>query len=262
MAALNDNALWQFKWDLYIRPIAGWVWTDLWAVRWLISNIDWTNITEILSDNRWTLKKFTNLISNITVTCLEPQDRDKISLLFTSTNTNVPGTPVVVTWEVIQAWAVVVPAGTVYVIKNKSGDNSVVTAVTVDDNGTPLVLDTNYTLKVDTDGSVTGKIWNSYITFLTATSWAWETNVDYTYTPNQAKKSVLNLDTTELKNFEVKIEAYSNTKMRRITTSSMTLNSNYGIWFTDVSENGDVIGAELTFESNKWATYEYYDEIL
>ena len=144
MAALNDNALWQFKWDLYIRPIAGWVWTDLWAVRWLISNIDWTNITEILSDNRWTLKKFTNLISNITVTCLEPQDRDKISLLFTSTDTNVAGTPVAVTWEVIQAWAVVVPAGTVYVIKNKSGDNAVVTSVTVDDNGTYSIKAEDY----------------------------------------------------------------------------------------------------------------------
>jgi hypothetical protein len=34
------------------------------------------------------------------------------------------------------------------------------------------------------------------------------------------------------------------------------------LWFTDVIENGDVVGADLVFDWNKWSTLTYYDEAL
>jgi hypothetical protein len=65
----------------------------------------------------------------------------------------VAGTPVSVTTEIIAASGK--SAGDIYILANKNGDNTVVGSVVVDDDGTPLTLDTDYTLAVDSDGSIT-----------------------------------------------------------------------------------------------------------
>jgi hypothetical protein len=61
------------------------------AVRALIANIDGTEVTEINSDNRGTLIKFTNLKANISVTALETFDRDKLNVLYDTVSANIDG---------------------------------------------------------------------------------------------------------------------------------------------------------------------------
>ncbi|MHA1379604.1 MAG: hypothetical protein ACTSRG_14620 [Candidatus Helarchaeota archaeon] len=168
---------------------------------------------------------------------------DTIELLLAGLNrTNVAGTPVPVTGEVIQAGAVVVPKGTVYPIINKSGDDSVVTAVVVDDNGTPLVLATDYTINVDTDGSVTGIIGKSYITFLTDTGGVGDVDVDYTYTPNASEQVEIDSSFTENPLFEVKITATDSStgKDRTISLTPARFEAPYNMNFLDAVEAGDL----------------------
>lgn len=249
MSALNDKALGQYMGNLYITP-TGWTRTDMWAVRALVATLDNTNVVPIPSDNRWTLMKFVDLQATITVTLLETQDRDKLNLLFNTTSSNVAGTPTAVTGEVI---GTDVAKGTVYNLVNKNGDNTIVSSIVVSDTGGALVLNTDYTASVDSE-------WNTRIVFLADTTGA--TDVDYSYTPNDTENAVINVWTNTLKNFLVEIEAVEDTKVRKITLSSATINSTYGLGFTDVVENGDVIGADITFEANKGSTFTYSDQIL
>lgn len=249
MASLNEKALGQYKGNLYITP-TGWTRTDMWAVRALVANLDNTNITEINSDNRWTLMKFVDLQAVITVTLLETQDRDKLNLLFNTTSSNIAGTPTAVTGEVVGTG---VAKGTVYTLANKNGDNTAVSSIVVSDTGWALTLNTNYTVSVDANG-------NTRLVFLTVTTGA--TTVNYSYTPNDTENAVVTVWTNTLKNFLVEIEAVEATKVRKITLSSATINSTYGLWFTDVVENGDVVGADVTFEANKGSTFTYSDQIL
>lgn len=251
MTALNDKALSQYKWDLFIRtagsndtPI------DLWAIRGLAGNIDNTNITEIMSDNRWTLLKFVDLQSTITVTLLEVQSRDLLDLLFNTTSSNVAWSATPVTLEAV---GTTVPAWFIYTLANRNGNKTQVDSISLADTGWALILNTDYTVWVNED-------WETYIVFLTATTGA--TTVNYTYTPNTSENTEITVWTNLLKNFELQIIAYEGTKARKITLSSATLNATYGIWFTDIIENGDVIGAEVTFEANKGSTFKFENEIL
>lgn len=248
MSALNDKALWQYKGNLYVTPTGG-TRTDMWAVRALVANLDSTNVTEINSDNRGTLMKFVDLQAVISVTLLEPQERDKLNLFFNTTSSNVAGTPVAVSAEAV---GTSVPAGTVYNLANKNGDNTVVSSIVVTDTGGALTLNTDYTVSVS----------NGFtrLVFLTASTGA--TTVAYSYTPNDTETAVIDIGTNVLKNFLVEIEAVEDTKTRKITLSSATINSTYGLGFTDVTENGDVIPAEVTFEANKGSTFTYEDQIL
>lgn len=251
MSALNDKALWKYKGDLFIRAVWGSTWTDMWAVRALVAAIDGTNVTEVNSDNRWTLVKFVDLLANVTVTALETFERDKLNILFNTTTSNVAGTPVAVTNEAV---GTTVAKGTIYTFANKNGAWTQVASITASDVDGALVLNTDYTLWVNANGE-------TYMVILVATNGA--TVVNYTYTPNASEQAIIDIWTNELKNFEVKIEAILDSgKSRTITLSSATLNSTYSLWFTDIVENGDVVGSELVFEGNKWSTVTYYDEEL
>jgi len=117
----------------------------------------------------------------ISFTWLDVNNRSVFDKMLGIDKLTVAASPVSITGEVIAAAGK--SAGDIYIIANKNGDNSVVTSVVVDDNGSPLTLDTDYTLAVDSDGSVTGTIGNSYIVFLADTS-ANQIDVDYDYTPN------------------------------------------------------------------------------
>lgn len=250
MAALNENALGKYKGDLFIREVGSSTWINQWAVRALVWSIDGTNITEITSDNRGTLVKFVDLQASVSVTLLESFDRDKLSLLYNTTNTDVAGTPVSVTDEAHGTW---LTAGDIIVLNNKNGDNTKVASIVVKDGGS-TVLSTDYVSTVTSDG-------NTQIVLLVDVTGA--CTVDYTYTPNVSEQAVVNIGTNELKNFEVKIEAITDTaQARTITLSSATLNSTYSMSFVDIIEAGDITGAELTFDGNKWSTLTYYDEVL
>jgi len=250
MGALKETALGKFKWDLFIREVWGSTWTDFGAVRWLVANLDATAVTEINSDNRWTLIKFVDLLATVNLTLLETQDRDKIDFLFNTISADTPATPVAITWEAV--WTTVAK-WTIYTFANKNGANTQVASISVEDVDWALVLDTDYTVWVDENG-------NTYIVILVATNGA--TTVDYTYTANEQETAEITLWTNELKNFEIQVKAVDWTKIRTITLSSATLNSTYGFGFTDVIENGDVIGADLTFEWNRWSKFTYLDQIL
>jgi len=166
-----------------------------------------------------------------------------MSIITGETVETVAASPVSITGEVIQAGAVVVSKGTVYVIDNKNGDNTVVTSVVVDDNGTPLVLNTNYTLKVDSDGSVTGETGKSYITFLTDTSGVGTgVDVDYDYTPNSAVQSSISQTSQQLPNLIVKIQGCDTGTNNQVTyyLTRMTISGELRTVFLTAS--GDEVG--------------------
>jgi hypothetical protein len=106
-------------------------------------------------------------------------------------SSSVASAPVAVVGEIIAASGAAL--GEIYIIDNKMGDNTIVGAIVVDDDGTSLTLNTDYTVAVDTDGSVTGAIGNTYIVFILATT-ANQIDVDYSYTPNASTLDGYNIE--------------------------------------------------------------------
>jgi hypothetical protein len=99
---------------------------------------------------------------------------------------NVAGAPVAITGETVGTGLV---AGVIYTLKNKDGDNTVVSGITVSDTGGALVLNTDYSVGVDANG-------NTYIVILLTTTGL--TTVDYTYTPNVSTLDGYNVNKTEV----------------------------------------------------------------
>ena len=251
MAAINPNDLAKFTGILEVRPAwTSWSFSRLASVRWLVANLDTSNVVEINADDTWTVLKVTNQITTIETELLEVFWRDTLALLFNWTPTDVTATPVAITWEAV--WDTLA-AWSIYTLANKNGANTQVASITVSDTGWALVLNTDYTVWVDAN-------WYTYIVILVATTGA--TTVDYTYTPNATENFTTENDTQELKNFELKITATDSGKDRTITVSSATLTSTYWLSFADVIEAGDITGASLTFTSNKGSTTSYSNEIL
>lgn len=252
MSALKEHALGKYTGDLFIREVGSPTWLNMWAVRALVANIDGTEVTEINSDNRGTLIKFTNLKASISVTALETFDRDKLDIIYNTVSSNIAGAEVEVENEAI---GTAVSKGTIYTLLNRNGDKTEVDNIVVTDGTGDLTLNTHYTVGVDTE-------WNTYLVFLSTTTGA--TVVDYTYTPNAWEQAEITLWTNSLKNFEVKIEAIipNSSKQRTITLSSATINSTYSLGFQDPIEAGDLAGADIVFEGNKAGTLTYFDEVL
>jgi hypothetical protein len=236
----------QYPADFYVRPLLSSTWINLGAVRGAVATWDGTEIVDILSDNRGSLKSFYNLSATISATLLEIQDPDKFNLFYNSTRTLVAGTPVAVTGEAV---GTSVASGTTYTLANANGNGTAVASITVSDTGGAF---TDYVVSV-----VNGK---TNIVFTDASTGA--TVVNYTYTPNQAVKEDMKTGANESKNFEVKLEVSLEWKVRTVTISSARLNTALSTNFADIVEAGDVPGSEVTFESNKGATVTYYDEIL
>lgn len=251
MSASNEQALGKFKGDCFIREVWSPTWVDLGAVRALIASIDGTNITEVNSDNRGTLIKFVDLKASISLKSLETFARDKLNILFNTTSSNVAGTPVAITNE---ALGTSLSAWTIKVLANKNGAGTAVASISLSDSGGAMVLNTDYTVAVNSNGE-------TYIVILVASTGA--TTANYTYTPNESETAEITIGTNELKNFEVKIEAIIPwSKSRTITLSSATINSTYSLGFVDVVTAGDVTGSDLVFDGNRDSKLTYYDENL
>jgi hypothetical protein len=120
----------------------------------------------------------------ISFTWLDVNNRPAFDKMLGLDILNVAATPVNVTTEIIAAAGVA--AGFIYTLANKNGAGTAVSSIVVDEDGTPLVLNTDYTVGVDADGF-------TYIVFLAATS-ADQIDVDYTYTPNAATLDGYNIE--------------------------------------------------------------------
>lgn len=127
----------------------------------------------------------------ISFTWLDVNNRVVFDKMLGLDRLNVAGTPVSVTGETISTN---VTKWQIYILANKNGDNTIVSSIVVDLAGTPLTLNTDYTAAVDSDGSVTGTIWNTYIVFLDAQTGA--VDVDYSYTPNASTLDGYNIEKT------------------------------------------------------------------
>jgi len=121
------------------------------------------------------------------------------------------GSPVNVTAEALgTGWTV----GTPIKISNKNGAGTIVTSVVVDEDGSPLTLNTDYRLYV-ADGT-NGESGYTYIVPLTAQTGVLD--VDYTYTPH-VSKTITFSDVTKLVGYyEVVFEnTDENGKVLRLT---------------------------------------------
>ena len=251
MAAINENSLAKFTGILEVRT-AGTTgnFTRLASVRWLISNIDTTNIVDIKADDTGSVFKVTDVKATVEAELLEVFDRDTLKLLFNGTTSDVAAAPISVTGEDKgTGWTVWTPIK----LSNKNGDETEVANIVIKADGTALTLDTDYAVFVDEDGYTN-------ITPLTAQTGA--ITADYDYTPTASENITINIDSAVVNNFEVKITSTDNGKDRTITLSSASFVSTYGLSFVDVVEAGDITWATLTFEGNKGSTLTYVDEII
>ena len=127
--------------------------------------------------------------------------------------------------------------------------------VVVDDNGTPLTITTDYTINVDTDGTITWEVWRSYITFITATSWigTW-VDVDYDYTPNATKYTWVKSTNIQLPQLVVKIIGCPNADSKFNTHYLVNWSISWTItqWFVDIAQAWAPVPSPISFVSNSW----------
>lgn len=246
---LDPTAAWKYPADVFISIAWANDYKDLWAVRTTVGSIDPTEQVDILSTNRSTLETFANMKARVSFLALEEQKLKVLKTFFNFSETLTPGTPVAVTNEAI---GTDLPSGTIYTFVNKNGAGTQVASITISGTGWALVLNTDYKLGVDSQGY-------TYAVFLNATTGA--TDVDYTYTPNESEAGSLTLWNQSIKRFDIKFVAYKDTKTRTFEIKNAKLLSVYETQFSNVSQDGDLTGANLEFESDS-GSVSFYDEIL
>lgn len=256
MGALNSNELAKFKWILEVRPAGStWAFTRLASVRWLVANIDTTNVIDVKADDTGSVFKVVDTQATIEAELLENMWRDTLALLFTGTTSDVAWTPVVVTNEAHwTGWTVWVP----FKLNNKNWANTQVTITTIKAAAVTLVDWTDYDTYV-WDGT-NGDLGFTYIIPLTAQTLAITAN--YTYTPNASENITIAIDSVEVKWFEVKITATSNGKTRITRLTNAAFSSTYGMSYADIVEAWDITGSTLTFTANKGSELVYEDQIV
>ena len=192
------------------------------------------------------------------VTC---DDLDTMSTFTGLAVLDVVSAPVAVTTEVIAAaWAAL---WEIYIILNKSWDDSIVSSIVVDDDWTPLVLNTDYTVGVDTDGSVTWTIGNSYIVFILATS-ANSIDVDYSYTPNTAQYLGYDIDPMDIPFVIIKVVGCPDSDWEYNTYYIVKASLDWEIkdTFVNLSRVDDVVGSSISFiGDNGWLFIEKKEKI-
>ena len=259
MAAINPTELWKYTWELYITP-TGWSRTRLASVRWLVANIDNSNVIEVKADDTGTVFKVIDLQASITCELLENMGRDTIDLLFTTTSSDVAGSLVSGATQVIASGTKAFNEFTAITNQNGSGAAITVNSVTGATDGL-LVADTDYVVTKDADGTY----WIVIIDSATVTTMAQNFTIDLDYTPNASENTTIAIDSVEAKNFLVEIEAVnpSDITQTRITKlSSASFDWVYNMNYADVVEAGDITGSELTFTANKGSNLIYENEIL
>ena len=238
-----------------LSVMQGLSWSDeFWSVVDLKTTDDFNaNLVQIDTDTHGTIYKASLPDVTWTLNWREVFTENIVSLISNYSNVAIASTPVAVSWEVISTAGN--SKGDVYILSNKNGADTEVASIVVDDAGTPLVLDTNYTVNVDTDGSITWKKWYVYITFLTDTTVA-QIDVDYSYTPNISDISYLNIITQELPELCLKIITYDGNVRGTWNILEMYL---YDTDFTgqlvrafqDVQRAWDIEWSTMEFKANK-----------
>ena len=258
MAATNPNDLAKYVGILEAR-IAGstGAYTRLACVRGLVANIDTSNVIDVQSDDCGTVFKVTDVQANVEAELLENMGRDTIDFLFTTTSSNVAGTPV--------AWALQnVASGSwnynnFIKIANQNGNGSAITVNTVTGSvDGALVAGTDYFVGQNEAGEYGIFVIDS----ATVTTEVQDIDLDYDYTPNAAEQAIIDVNSTEVKSFEVKITATQNGLDRITTLSSAAFEWVYNMNYADIVTAGDITGSSLSFIANKGSIVTYYNEII
>lgn len=175
------------------------------------------------------------------VTC---DDLDTLGVFTGLSVLDVAATPVSVTGEVVSTN---VTKWQIHIIQNKNGDNTIVGSVVVDLVATPLTLNTDYTLHVDSTGSVTGTAWTSYIVFLDAQTWA--VNVDYDYTPNVGQYLGYDIDPLDIPFVILKIVSCpdSDGEYNTYYIVKASLDGEIKNTFVNLSRVDDVVWSSISF---------------
>ena len=126
----------------------------------------------------------------------------------------------------------------------------------VDDDGTPLILNTDYTVAVDTDGSITGTIGTSYIVFLADTS-ANQVDVDYDYTPSVAKYLGYDIDPMDIPFVIIKVIGCpdSDGEYNTYYIVKASLDGEIKETFVNLSRVDDVVGSSISFIGDNGGLY-------
>lgn len=215
------------------------------------------NVVEVLADDTGIVYKAGVPDVVLSGSFFEVGNVDAISLITGKSTLDVAASPVAVTTEIILAASSgAVAKGAVYVLRNKNGANTVVTSVTVDVAGTPLVANTDYTIKVDTDGSVTGEVGNSYITFLAATTNNAQVDVDYTYTPNASTYMGETIKSKEIPSLVARVTSTdpSTSKVKIVYLVDAGFEGELITSFVDVARAGNLEGSPFSFKGNRLGT--------
>ena len=256
MAAINPNDLAKFKWLLYIRAYWDtWAYTRLASVRWMVSNLDATNVIDVKADDTGSVYKVVDVKATIEAELLENMWRDTLDMLFTGTTSNTAAAPVVgATQDITNPSSYDLSIN----MENNMGDGTEVTVTGVSGSTDwALTVDTDYVVILDPNGKsaiyfVSG--WN--ITTLTQTF-----TVTYNYTPNASEDITISIDSTSVKSFDVKIEATDSGKARTIQLDNASFSSSYWMSFADIIEQWDITWATLVFDANKGSNLIYTNEI-
>lgn len=211
------------------------------------------NVTEVIADDTGTV--FKSSVPNVTVNgnWFEVGELSVIEKITGKSSLAVAASPVAVTTEIILAASSgAVAKGAVYVLRNKNGANTIVSSITVDVDGVALVANTDYTAKVDTDGSVTGEIGNTYITFLAATTTNKQVDVDYTYTPNASEYVGGTIENVEIPQLVVRITSTDSAGKVRVTyLVNAGFDGELVQEFVDAARAGNIGSSPFSFTGNR-----------
>ena len=260
MGAVDTNDLAKVEGDLYVRAAgSSGSYNRLASIRGAAANITIGNQLEIKADDTKLLAKYTKPIPTITITeWLEVADRDNLALLLGGNSSDTAGAPVAVTGEALgTGWTVGQPIKLTY----KNGDDTEVASITIDADGTPLVLNTDYNVYVG-DGT-NGDLGYTYIVPITAQ--AGVLDADYTYTPNSSEGWEIEQISQELPQLDVYIEGEdptTPTKKRRWQLDNCSMNADFAYQFVDVIENGDFGNTPLEFMGNDGSKLTYTNDII
>lgn len=137
-------------------------------------------------------------------------------------------------------------------LANKNGDNTVVSSIIIDADGTPLVADTDYVISVD-DGSLNKKGY-TYITFLTVQTGVLD--ADYNYTPSVSKLTGYNVESLSLPSHALRFTTCANDEGKSdvyyLTQAKVSDSIAMDFVNTDTT---DFAGASVSFVVTKWGSY-------
>lgn len=202
------------------------------------------NLTEVETDDRWTIYKASQPRIAISGSWYETGELDVIERMLGIQSKTVAGTSTNVPSEELSSSGVL--AGDIYVLDYKNGDDSQVTVNDVAADWTSLVEWTDYTLDVNEDGE-------TRVVFLTDN--AGVITVDYDYIPNEKKYTGMTVESMEIPQLVIKI----------VSADSSGTNTEYLIdagfegeliqAYINPSRTNDLTASSFEFVGNKQGSY-------